>query len=317
MSDPVVAQKSGLFKIVAAIDAGVFQVERAVVTLSALVMTTTVFLDIVYRAFASDKSKLAEKLLTPLGWFGVERNEANYGFLRDWVSPAVLLLVTFFAGWAVYVAGRRREELDRKTSVGIAWGAGFVLIAYSFVQLLLRVPSKWVCASILLAGCAWWIFDSARNKHWFNAALAAAIGVLGFLVCRTLPQNYIWSQELSLILLAWMAFVGGSMATRSVKHIQVDALGRVVPKALRPWTRALGMAFAAVFAGYVTALAYEHVFGVKGDYNSGETRPATGMPGWVIIFSVVVSFGVTTLRFAGQAIEATLNPRVPEQELSH
>ena len=81
MSDEVV-QKAGVFKIAKTIDEGVFQVERALVTLSALEMTTSVFLDIVYRSFASDKSKLAEKLLTPLGWFGVDRNASNYEFLN-------------------------------------------------------------------------------------------------------------------------------------------------------------------------------------------------------------------------------------------
>ncbi|MEZ4466280.1 MAG: TRAP transporter small permease [bacterium] len=119
------------------------------------------------------------------------------------------------------------------------------------------------------------------------------------------------------MLLAWMAFLGGSMATRMEKHIQVDALSRVIPKALRPWARAIGLLITTLFCGYMAILAYEHVFGAQGDFGSGEIRPATRIPAWTILLAAVVSFMLMTLRFLGKTIDAFLHPQVPEQKVSH
>ena len=64
---------------------------------------------------------------------------------------------------------------------------------------------------------------------------------------------------------------------------------KVVPVSLRPWTRALGFGIATLFCGYLTYLAYRHVFGATGDFYGGEIG-MTRLPAWVIILSAVVSF---------------------------
>lgn len=299
------------------VDDGIFRVERMFVTLAALVMTTTVTLDIIYRSFASGESQLATKLQTVLGWFGAEKTPSQYAFLRDYITPGLLIGLTFVTGWAIFAAARTRREKRTPAALGAALGALTVVGGYAFVQFVVHTPSKWVCLSILLAGCGAYIVYAARLGDWGGVALTAVVAGLGGWATQTLPEQYIWSQELSLILLAWMSFLGGSMATRAERHITVDALGRLIPKALRPYSRALGLLVTATFCVYMTYLAYEHVFGPQGDYSLGEKRPATQIPAWTIILSVIVAFALMSARFLARAVDAFLNPKQPERELTH
>ncbi len=296
------------------LDEAVFRVERTLVTLAALTMTTTVFLDVVYRSFATPESQFARKLVTILGWFDLT---PGYEPLRDYVTPAALIILAFIAGWAVFASARRRDERSAPPGLGVAAGIAGVLLSYAFVQFVVRVPSRWVCAALLLVGCAGVVWHAARGKDRVGVSLALLTAALGTWGCTKLPAQYIWSRELSLILLAWLAFLGGSMATRVDKHIMVDAAGKVIPKALRPWARAVGLLATTAFCVYFFALAYAYTFGEGGSFGMGEKRPATQVPAWTITCGVVVAFALMSVRFAAQTIDAFLHPRVVEREIGH
>lgn len=299
------------------IDDSVYRVECALVTLAGVLMTATVSLDILHRAFISEESKLAEKLLSISGLLGVSKTDGNYAFFRDYIAPFCLCLVVFLGGWAISAAGRRYKNLERSVKMGVIYGIVTVVLSYGLVTFIKSATSQTVCMTLLLLGCAAWFIDGLRRKARLDAVLAVIVGGLGAYVCQFLPQDYIWSQELSLILLAWVAFIGASMATRAERHIQVDALSRVLPKKLQPWSRAMGLLLTSLFTAYLTYLAYEHVFGPMGDYNSGELRPATRMPAWTIILSAVVAFGLMTIRFGAKAYDAFRNPKTADRELVH
>lgn len=316
-ADAPVPPPSGLAGLVRRLDDGVLRVEQLLVTLAALVMTTTVTLDIVYRAFASTESILARKLLTVVSLFGVDKTEKNYQFLRDYGTPALLGSVVFLTGWAVYVSARRHADRPRSVGAGLVAGLGAIALAWGLVAFIKEVPSRWVCLTFLVLGCVGFALYAIRKGDLVGAGLTLVIGGLGGWLCTRLPEQYIWSQELSLILLAWLAFLGGSMATRAEKHIQVDALGKLVPGPLRPWARALGLAVTTAFCVYMTMLCYEQVFGPKGDYLSGETRPSTGLPAWTIVMAALTAFVLMSLRFLGRTIDAFLHPRMPQQEVNH
>jgi TRAP-type C4-dicarboxylate transport system permease small subunit len=296
----------------ATVDDFVYAVEKGLITLACLVMTATVTLDIVYRSFSAEESQLAVKLGSLIG--GTEETVA---FLAAYVTPAILALLTFFAGYGVRFSSLRIKGHAHDVKSCALWGAGTLIVGYAFIQFVLHVPSRWVCMTLLVAGCLAFAVRSARRGDWVAFGLALVAAAAGGYACTLLRQGYIWSQELSLILLAWVAFIGGSMATREGRHIVVDALGKIVPKSGRPWTRALGLLATTAFCGYMTLLAYHHVFGEFGDIASGERRPSTGIPAWTITLSFVVAFALMTARFAAQTLDAFRNPRIPEERLTH
>ncbi len=307
----------GLARAAAAVDAAVGRVEQWLVTIIALIMTGTVFLDIVYRSFASPESQLAQKLLKILVFCGLPPSETLYATLRDVGTPIILTLLAFLAGWAVLASAGRQQGTRRPAWQGLLAGVASVAGSYAFVRFVVAVPSRWVCLALLIVGCVAYLAYALRRGEWIGAILTLVIGAAGGWLCRLLPPQYIWSQELSLILLAWLAFIGASMATRATKHIQVEAFAKLIPTPLRPWMHALGLLVTTAFCVYITLLAWHHVFGPRGDFGSGEVRPATGMPGWTVIMSVLVAFSLMSLRFAARTVDACLHPKAPTAEIVH
>ena len=361
----------GVGFILTQLDDGIFRTEKALVALASLVMTATVSLDIIQRAFARPDSKLGDKLLAFSSLVGVEQSSTNQAFFAQYVSPLVLGIVTIFAGWAAY--GSLRRQMGRPVSKGTGLFVGCVGLglAYGCVRVILVCPSRWMCFGLLTLGALTWCVQSIRilgttkvlaalacallstvlatvsnlavlgglcylavfvwcvktDIRLWSPVLAVMIVWAGWFGCAQLPPDtvtggmqlgYVWSQELALILLAWVAFIGASMATRAGRHIQVDALSKVLPANLRPWTRAIGLGVSALFCAYLTALAYDHLFSQPaGDYWTGEVRPATKLPAWIIILSALVSFGLMTLRFSVMCVDAFIDRRDVEQELVH
>ena len=215
---------------------------------------------------------------------------------------------------AAFRSGQERERSRKDLWIGAMLA---VIVAGAVSWVMAELSSRVVCVS--LAGVAtvsggWRAF---RKSDYRQAVLIAVLGGIGIWGATLVRQDYIWSKELSLILLSWMAFLGGSMATRLQKHISVDALSKLVPKTLAPWFRIAGLWVTVVFCVYITALAYEHVFGEFGDFYSGETRPSTGLPSWTITLPVLAAFILMTLRFGAAAVDGMKNPSQPAPEGGH
>ena len=104
----------------------------------------------------------------------------------------------------------------------------------------------------------------------------------------------------SLILLAWIGFIGASLATREFRHIQVDALSKLWPEHLRPVQRRSVFALGGLLSLHASFIGYDYVFGPNGPYDSDERDPQTGLPSWTVMFAVVVAFVLMSIRFAAQ-----------------
>lgn len=285
-----------------------FSLEQRLVTIAALLMTTTVCLDIVYRSLNGQQSQPFVSLLSLFGAVG----EVNPD-LETRLAPAIALFVVPFAlGWAVYASLHRGESDNTKKAIihGLLWSVG----AYVFAVMIYALPSCYVCMllSLFIGGLI--SYRSTGAEQIINAILTLLVA-WGSL---SLPQGYIWSQELSLILLAWVAFLGASMATYQNKHIQISALAGLIPASLKPYIRPLGLIATSLFTAYIATSLTMSVFGDKGSFASGETRPATGIPAWVILFSGVIAFTLITLRSFAYGIWGFMHPNEQEtEELSH
>ncbi|MDG4674233.1 TRAP transporter small permease subunit [Shinella sp. 838] len=75
----------------------------------------------------------------------------------------------------------------------------------------------------------------AACEAWLAGALIFLIFLLllANVVCRTLGLPLIWADELAVLLMAWVAFVGASMGLAHRQHIAVTLLPDAMPAAAR------------------------------------------------------------------------------------
>lgn len=283
------------------VDRGIFSVEKFIVTTAAMVMTTTVSLDILHRFVVSDQSKVAQKILSLFSLFTDASAPETISFVNSILAPIVVLVAGFFFGMALGSTLRRYRGLTTTRLQKVGMGLGTLALFAGIGWIIREVPSRWVCMGLVGAVTAVGVLHSSRTGRWARAFFFGLLGALGMWGSSLVRQDYIWSQELSLILLAWMAFFGGSMATRLNKHISVDSLAKVLPSVLAPWFRLAGLVVTGLFCVYISALAFDHVFGEFGDFHSGERRPSTGLPSWMITLPVLLSFSLMSIRFFASA----------------
>ena len=302
------------------LDALIYAIEQTLVTFAASVMVITVTLDILSRALQGVQSEPSLTLLSLAGLLP-SRLPAGVTATSSLLAPALAALSVFGFGWAA-AASRLREAAagGEPPAQGAALKAGLIALLTSYVLCVIvyQAPSWAVCAGLSLLGLGAVALSALRaGAHGAAGGLAVGALVSAWLASK-LPQDYIWSQELSLILLAWVAFVGGSMATYQHKHIEISALAKVIPAKARPWVRPVSLLVTALFSGYVAALMGISAFGPMGSLASGEVRPATGIPSWVILLAGVTSFGMIALRSFAYGVMLFLDPRaLPEKEQSH
>lgn len=306
---------SNLTDLFKRVDRGIFRVEQWLITLAMTVMTVTVCLDITYRALTSQKSSAFNALIHLFGL--IEAESAGVNVSGDLTPLLTLLITPYLIGWAVYASQHRGEEglMGRALRHGLFWMLGAVIGAIT----LYHVPSRWICAGLVALSGVTLVYTHRE----LLAQVPALLGILAYqaiLISLSLylPQDYIWSQELSLILLAWVAFLGASMATHQHKHIQIKAFFGLYPDRFKPYVVAYGLLLTALFAAYLTASLSVSVFGETGSFYSGERRPSTQIPGWVILFSGVVSFALVSLRSLFYAILIFRDPsEAPREEEAH
>lgn len=105
--------------------------------------------------------------------------------------------------------------------------------------------------------------DDAKKTERPVVDLAAPLRIvvtLGFLVILavTLAQVFfryvldaplIWSEELSRLLIVWVAFLGGAVVCWDGRHLNVDVGFTRFPRRLRGWVRAFNIVVALAFLG--------------------------------------------------------------------
>lgn len=107
----------------------------------------------------------------------------------------------------------------------------------------------------------------------------------------------LWIDPLLRYLTLWIGFLGGAVATREGRHIQMDVLGR----ALRPFLRRLAGRITHVAAAATCLVlaesAYRHL-AAEYDYGS---REFLLIPTWILLSAIPLALGLMTYRFTDRA----------------
>ena len=291
-SEAIPASASALKRL----DVFVFRCETVLVTVAALIMTSTVCLDIFSRLLRSQQSFEFAWVMSGFGLFSDAPSS-----LESSILPVIALLtIPLLLGSSSYSAQHRGEDGLRARALihGLWWTLGVIFSSIFICQ----APSRVVCFALSIGVGGALIYKRVGSPLF--------IGILSALLswgAWQLPQGYIWSQELSLILLAWVAFLGASMATHEHKHIKVSAFAKLIPTSLRGHAESIGLILTGLFAAYLAISLFGSVFGARGSYVSGETRPSTGLPAWIILFAGVVAFTTVTARSLAYGVHGLLN----------
>jgi C4-dicarboxylate transporter DctQ subunit len=160
----------------------------------------------------------------------------------------------------------------------------------------------------------WWsrVDHALGRAEW--AFIGAALAFTSVLLFANVILRYVflapinWAEELTLYLMVWIVFVGGSVAVRTRGHIAIDLL----PLVLSPASRrrlAIAVAFAALaFFAVFFWYSGEHVLRVR---SIGQSTPVMGAPMWLAYLAMPVGSSLMGLRTV-QFLYRMRRERVPE-----
>lgn len=131
-------------------------------------------------------------------------------------------------------------------------------------------------------------------EDWVTFALfwgMAVCVILQFFTRYVLNDSFAWTEEIAANALVMVVFLGSVMCVRTVRHIQVDFIYRMVPsRAGRVLSVAVDVLVIAFFA-YATWLMWRYVAIV------GRERMITvNLPRGIVFYTVLAAFALMTVR---------------------
>jgi len=301
------------------IDDASYQAERSVVVTFLITIAITMFLDVVHGRLVARDSKVGKIIAKLSGISDMETRAWIDQSVAPWVGLVLGLALLWFGFWTAE-RHKKGPVLPIKHSPLVATVLSALGIA-GVCWLMLTLPS-WLFYLLGYGVCmAFYVAYLVRNKpeHWKVRAGAMVLGVTPvfyYLARYWIPRGFTWSQELSLMMLLWIGFLGASVCAHEGKHLRMEAFDKILPPGIRRWITAVGFIAAAAFSLFLAYLGYDYVTGPAAATESAQM----GISDRLSIVSVPIAFAITTLRFIAAALSAALGGEYgrhqPEVDLS-
>jgi TRAP-type C4-dicarboxylate transport system permease small subunit len=301
----------GPFGWLRAVDDGVFAVEQAIVVLALIGITIMMFVNVLARRIQAPDSKVGALVANALGVTDLVERAALDANVAPWVTLAAsfAMIVFGYYTWQRFVRKRKKlgpPPLGKTLSAGAISALVLVAAGWGFAFVFDRLESKLVFAGLFGAaalGFVGWVLRTRPPAFAIKAVagLAGGAGVVWFCIAW-FPIGYTWTNKVSLMLLLWVGMLGASVCVHEGKHIRMEGLGKLAPAEWHRYITAAGFLVAALFSGLMTWLGVLYTFGPNGAYELEGAIEGTDIPDWVGTFSVVVGFGLATLRFLGASV---------------
>jgi C4-dicarboxylate transporter DctQ subunit len=139
------------------------------------------------------------------------------------------------------------------------------------------------------------IFD--RLEEWLLALLLAVMTLITFtqVVLRyVFNSGYTWALELTMIVFAFMIFLGISYGVRTGAHIGVDALVKIMSPKVRRASSIIAVLLCMLYAGMVIWGSYEYVSKM---YMVGIELEDLPIPIWSVRAILPIGYALLLLRF--------------------
>lgn len=285
------------------LDREIYAVEAGLVTGALLVMAMTYFLQIVHREMIAGINAFDRLLLR---WAGHETVEAAPDELKASISgvwtPTVLGILIFI-GAVLAMRTRDWVGVDREAGEApevnwgkrLGWSVVVTGVFFGVLKLVAAVPAQYVCIIGLVGMAGPAIYLTAREKLW-GGLTGAAIGggFIAWFFLSNVEGDYIWSMELSSVLLMYVGFFGASMATRDKKHIQIDFIRKKVPPKHLGLYNALSGLLTLLFCVFLMVLAVAYL---AENFKHEGTMAASKLPHFIVSLPIPIALALMIVRF--------------------
>jgi TRAP-type C4-dicarboxylate transport system permease small subunit len=274
-----------------------YQIERAIVVFSLLLMSVVVFLAVVHRRYADPESVLATKFAKLLG---AERETSTWQTLQDVSGPITLVIIAVFVYLGFRTASRRAlwnpgDETGKSAKEIHGEPLPHLKCA---IYAVATIFASWVLMVLL--------FGTGKLEQSECILLHQADDYSFH--CGIFPAGLAWAQPLGLILTLWVAFLGASMATKDNLHLKVEAVQKALPEHLKRISGLLSGLLTAVFCLLLAYLAYDWVVSMKGQWTDsdhlGGLHDGIDIPKWASFSIVPIAYVLMGLRFVGIGVLA-------------
>jgi len=133
-----------------------------------------------------------------------------------------------------------------------------------------------------------------------NASLVILLGAMmvvavGQIVLRIFFSfGFVWADELIKLMVLWIALLASVAASRSNKHLRIDALSHFVPESYARFPRIIVDAFAAAMCG---VLAWQSYLYVQLSIEFEDTV-LVDIPAWIVYSVLPFAFALMCYRFS-------------------
>jgi TRAP-type C4-dicarboxylate transport system permease small subunit len=154
-----------------------------------------------------------------------------------------------------------------------------------------------------------------RSSLGFGLLIATATVAGAKLMVWWLPGGLVFSQRLALALLLWVVLLGSSMAAHTRRHLVLQAAQKLIHPAQSIPHAVVGLMMAGLFTLFLAYVGGVYAWAnfmtwVESDGYAG-TFESIAIPYWTVTLSFPIGFGLTFLRFTGQAVAIALGQMPP------
>jgi TRAP-type C4-dicarboxylate transport system permease small subunit len=190
-------------------------------------------------------------------------------------------------------------------------------LAVALLPAALEQAARVAIAPALLAlGCLALLYAAGRTRQAPATArrrtlLLAGGGTLALAVAlqlfvRLLPSGPVWSQQMALCFMLWIALAGASLGAREQAHIAFELAGAIWPRRLRRPVERLARLLAAAFTLFLTVLAAahtrEHFLEWQGSGGTAGIFEGFRVPRFAVFGFLPLPLTVTALRFLAYGV---------------
>jgi C4-dicarboxylate transporter, DctQ subunit len=141
-------------------------------------------------------------------------------------------------------------------------------------------------------------------------SLMILIAFLQVILRNFFSTSILWGDIFLRHLVLWVGFLGAALATKESKHINIDALSRLLSPKIKKLAGFVTNLFAAIVCFFLTKASFTFI----GFEKESQSTLFENIPTWIFQTIIIFGFGIIMFRFLIHSIENLISLKQTEQE---